>query len=213
MRVNDFSRAVGRSVDIVSFVGDGEQLRQARLKAGMTQEELAARSGVAQPNIGAYETGRRKPSAAMVHRIMRRRGRAHLRCCGNTAPKSWRWPPPTMPATSEFSGRSLAARTPLTATSICWSGLRTGRPSSTWSDSPKSFEAMLGVHVDVLSEMAWTIGTRKYAIRRVPYDGAARADQDYITPLMEFARDKLSSTFARLSPWVTGSPPRAGRLR
>jgi predicted nucleotidyltransferase len=36
----------------------------------MTQEELAARSGVAQPNIGAYETGRRKPSAAMVRRIM-----------------------------------------------------------------------------------------------------------------------------------------------
>ena len=37
----------------------------------MTQEELAARSGVAQPNIGAYETGRRKPSPAMVHRIIK----------------------------------------------------------------------------------------------------------------------------------------------
>ena len=36
----------------------------------MTQQELAARCGVAQPNIGAYETGRRKPSAAMVHRIL-----------------------------------------------------------------------------------------------------------------------------------------------
>src|SRR6478736_1468006 len=47
-----------------------ETLRQARLKAGMTQEELAARCGVAQPNIGAYETGRRKPSATMVRRIM-----------------------------------------------------------------------------------------------------------------------------------------------
>lgn len=51
-------------------MGVAETLREARLRAGLTQEELAARSGVAQPNIGAYETGRRKPSAAMVRRIM-----------------------------------------------------------------------------------------------------------------------------------------------
>lgn len=36
----------------------------------MTQAELAARCGVAQPNIGAYETGRRVPSANMVLRIL-----------------------------------------------------------------------------------------------------------------------------------------------
>lgn len=36
----------------------------------MTQEELAGRCGVAQPNIGAYETGRRAPSANMVRRIL-----------------------------------------------------------------------------------------------------------------------------------------------
>jgi predicted nucleotidyltransferase len=36
----------------------------------MTQQELAVRCGVAQPNIGAYETGRRTPSAQMVHRIV-----------------------------------------------------------------------------------------------------------------------------------------------
>jgi len=36
----------------------------------MTQQELAVRCGVAQPNIGAYETGRRTPSPQMVHRIV-----------------------------------------------------------------------------------------------------------------------------------------------
>ncbi|WP_156253636.1 helix-turn-helix domain-containing protein [Pseudactinotalea terrae] len=40
-----------------------------RREAGLTQDELAARSGVAQPNIAAYEAGRRKPSAAMLARL------------------------------------------------------------------------------------------------------------------------------------------------
>lgn len=35
----------------------------------MTQRELAERSGVAQPNIAAYEAGRRKPSGAMLERL------------------------------------------------------------------------------------------------------------------------------------------------
>lgn len=40
-----------------------------RLSAGLTQDELAERSGVAQPNIAAYETGHRRPSAAMLKRL------------------------------------------------------------------------------------------------------------------------------------------------
>ncbi|WP_197745674.1 XRE family transcriptional regulator [Mycobacterium heidelbergense] len=47
----------------MSEVGD---LRRA---AGLTQDELAARSGVAQPNIAAYESGQRIPSAAMLDRL------------------------------------------------------------------------------------------------------------------------------------------------
>ena len=41
-------------------------LRQA---AGFSQVELSARSGVAQPNIAAYESGRRKASAQMLARL------------------------------------------------------------------------------------------------------------------------------------------------
>lgn len=44
---------------------------EIRRAAGLTQDELAVRSGVAQPNIAAYETGRRTPSPAMLARLRR----------------------------------------------------------------------------------------------------------------------------------------------
>ena len=37
-------------------------LRQAREHAGLTQSELAQRTAIAQPNISAYEGGRRSPT-------------------------------------------------------------------------------------------------------------------------------------------------------
>lgn len=46
-------------------------VRELREAAGLTQTELADRSGVAQPNIAAYETGGRRASAAMVERLRR----------------------------------------------------------------------------------------------------------------------------------------------
>jgi len=47
-----------------------ERLRKARLRSRLTQQELAERSGVRQPNIAAYEGGRRTPSEAMVQRLL-----------------------------------------------------------------------------------------------------------------------------------------------
>ncbi|MEL4356875.1 MULTISPECIES: helix-turn-helix domain-containing protein [unclassified Luteococcus] len=44
-------------------------LRTKRLQAGLTQAELAQRSGVPQPNIAAYERGRRRPSPATIERL------------------------------------------------------------------------------------------------------------------------------------------------
>lgn len=44
-------------------------VRNLRLAAGLTQNELAERSGVAQPNIAAYENGQRRPSTAMLTRL------------------------------------------------------------------------------------------------------------------------------------------------
>lgn len=48
-----------------------DDVRALRQAAGLSQHELAARSGVAQPNIAAYETGRRRPSAQTMDRIRR----------------------------------------------------------------------------------------------------------------------------------------------
>lgn len=48
-----------------------DEVRALRRSAGLTQAELAARAGVAQPNIAAYETGRRRASEAMILRLRR----------------------------------------------------------------------------------------------------------------------------------------------
>lgn len=48
-----------------------DDLREARHRAGLTQRELAALTGVAQPNIAAYETGRRRPSSPIEERLRR----------------------------------------------------------------------------------------------------------------------------------------------
>lgn len=45
------------------------EILELRRAAGISQAELAARSGVAQPNVAAYEAGRRRPSPRMIERI------------------------------------------------------------------------------------------------------------------------------------------------
>ena len=45
-------------------------LREARLKAGLSQAELAAKVGVTQSVISVYEAGRRQPSVATLARLI-----------------------------------------------------------------------------------------------------------------------------------------------
>lgn len=47
----------------------GETLRRRRLDSGLSQRALALRSGVPQPNIAAYESGRRVPAAVTLERL------------------------------------------------------------------------------------------------------------------------------------------------
>ncbi|MEP6482795.1 MAG: helix-turn-helix domain-containing protein [Rhodoglobus sp.] len=47
-----------------------DMLRQLRLDAGLSQRELALRSGVPQPNIAAYESGRRVPATRTLDRLV-----------------------------------------------------------------------------------------------------------------------------------------------
>lgn len=47
----------------------GEKLRTARLKAGMTQTQLAEKIGCTQQEIARYEAGGREPRASMLKRL------------------------------------------------------------------------------------------------------------------------------------------------
>lgn len=49
-------------------------LASARHTRGLSQRELSRRSGVPQPLICAYETGRRQPGADMLARLLRAAG-------------------------------------------------------------------------------------------------------------------------------------------
>jgi predicted nucleotidyltransferase len=49
----------------------GDTLRTQRTRAGLSQRALAVRSGIPQPNIAAYEAGRRAPSAETRDRLSR----------------------------------------------------------------------------------------------------------------------------------------------
>ena len=48
----------------------GPALREARIGAGLSQSELAARVGTSQATISAYETGTKQPSFATFHRLV-----------------------------------------------------------------------------------------------------------------------------------------------
>ena len=56
-------------------------VRLARMKAGLSQEDLALRAGVARSMISAYERDRRQPTIATLLRVLRAAGfdlRLHL---------------------------------------------------------------------------------------------------------------------------------------
>lgn len=48
----------------------GSLVGAARRSRGLTQDQLAALSGVDQPNISAIERGRRAPSTETLHRLL-----------------------------------------------------------------------------------------------------------------------------------------------
>ena len=50
-------------------------LREARLSAGLSQAELAERSGTSQATLSSYERGRKAPSAATLERILAAAGK------------------------------------------------------------------------------------------------------------------------------------------
>lgn len=55
-------------------MGAAELLEQARVNAGLTQEELARRAGTSRPTLSAYEHGRKSPTVATFARILSEAG-------------------------------------------------------------------------------------------------------------------------------------------
>jgi transcriptional regulator with XRE-family HTH domain len=49
----------------------GENLLEARLTAGLSQEELAERAGIDRPAISVYERGRREPNLSTIVKLAR----------------------------------------------------------------------------------------------------------------------------------------------
>lgn len=47
----------------------GEKLKAARLKAGLTQTELAKKIGISQQAVARYENGGIEPRASMLKRL------------------------------------------------------------------------------------------------------------------------------------------------
>jgi transcriptional regulator with XRE-family HTH domain len=48
----------------------GDLIREARVRAGLTQTQLAEMSGTSQATLSAYERGRKGPSAATLARVL-----------------------------------------------------------------------------------------------------------------------------------------------
>src|SRR2546422_11680291 len=48
----------------------GSTLHDARIRAGLSQAELAARAGTSQATISAYENGSKQPSVATFSRLL-----------------------------------------------------------------------------------------------------------------------------------------------
>lgn len=48
----------------------GHQLRTARLRSGLTQGDIASATGIARPNIAAYEAGRREPRLSTATELL-----------------------------------------------------------------------------------------------------------------------------------------------
>lgn len=48
----------------------GKQIRRARLRAGLSQTELARRAGTSQATVSAYESDTKRPSTATLERLL-----------------------------------------------------------------------------------------------------------------------------------------------
>jgi len=56
----------------------GKNVRQARLKKGLTQEKFAEKSGFSQQYLSSLENGRRNPSIVTIFELAQALGVSHI---------------------------------------------------------------------------------------------------------------------------------------
>ncbi len=56
----------------------GENVRRARLAAGLTQEELSERSGFSQQYVSGLERGKRNPTIVSLYELAQALGVSHV---------------------------------------------------------------------------------------------------------------------------------------
>jgi len=97
-------------------------LRSSRQAAGLTQSELAALTGIARPNITAYESGRREPRFATATSLLTATGTSWQ----IDPPVAWTWTPTRRPfAVPSHLWRlpaNIALRRLEAGTHLWWSG-------------------------------------------------------------------------------------------
>ena len=103
-------------------------LRSSRQAAGLTQSELAALTGIARPNITAYESGRREPRFTTATNLLTATGASWQ----IDAPVTWSWTPTRRP----FAVPSNLWRLP---TNIALRRLEAGT-HLWWSGPPRTFD-------------------------------------------------------------------------
>jgi len=97
-------------------------LRSARLTAGLTQADVAALTGIARPNIAAYEAGRREPLISTAHALLSATGAS----LSIDVPVGWSWTSTRRPYAVPSKLWRLPAHEALrefeTTTRLWWSG-------------------------------------------------------------------------------------------
>lgn len=85
-------------------------VRDVRRAAGLSQAQVAALSGIAQPNLSAFERGRRTPSADNLQRLVEACGLELVAQAGDTTVRASS--PVLAPADDELLDALLAERPP-----------------------------------------------------------------------------------------------------
>lgn len=109
-------------------------LRESRLAAGVTQADVAERTGIARSNVAAHEAGRREPRFSTATRLLGATG-AEVRV---EVPLTWRWTPTRRPYAIASRLWRLSPGAALRSLEL--------PPHLWWSGAPVSFD--LGMRAD-----------------------------------------------------------------